>query len=85
MPLRVKYETRKQTNCSGGDLENMTALSLDILRHTEMLQSLLNSIEDSEILEIVSLLFLILSLDVPVMFYYHRRHIITKLKVCPFI
>jgi hypothetical protein len=54
----VKYEARKQT--SGTSRENMIALSLDVLRHTEMLQSLLNSTEDNGI---VSLLFLSLSLD----------------------
>ena len=54
---RVKCEVRKQTSGGpGGGGENMTALSLDILRHTEMLQPLLKSIEDNEILEIVSLL-----------------------------
>jgi hypothetical protein len=58
----VKCEARKQTS-SGISGENMIALSVDILRHTEMLQSLLDSIEDNEILEIVSLLFLSLSLD----------------------
>ena len=41
----------------------MTALSLDILRHTKMLQPLLKSIEDNEILEIVRLLFPSLRLD----------------------
>ena len=41
----------------------MTALSLDILHHTEMLQPLLNRIEDNEILEIVRLLFPSLRLD----------------------
>ena len=46
----VECEVRKQSS-----EENMTALSLDVLRHTEILQSLLNSIEDSEIRETVSL------------------------------
>ena len=49
----VKCEARKQISSSE---ENMTALSLDVLRHTEVLQSLLNSIEDNEIRETVSLL-----------------------------
>ena len=49
---QVKCEAQKQTSSSG---ESMTALSLDILRHTEKLQSLLNGIGDNEILEIVSL------------------------------
>ena len=82
---RVKCEARKQTISSS--VENMTALSLDILRHTEILQSLLNSIEDNEILEIVSLLFLSLSLDTDEgqLSIYHRKRIITRLKVCPFI
>ena len=52
---------------SGG--ENRTALSLDILRHTEMLQSLLNSIEENEILEIVSFFFV--SLLSYYLFYYY--------------
>ena len=34
--------------------ENLTALSLEIMRHAEKLKSLLNSAKDSEILEIVS-------------------------------
>jgi hypothetical protein len=42
----VKYEPRKP---------NMTALSLDILRHTDKLRSLLDTVKDNEILEIVSL------------------------------
>ena len=54
VPLtRDKCEAWKQTSSE----ENMAALSLDILRHTEILQSLLNSIGDNEILESVSLLF----------------------------
>lgn len=53
-PLTLfKNESRKQTNTNVG--ETLTALSLDILCHTEILQSLLNSVEDNEI---VSLLFL---------------------------
>ena len=48
----VGCEARKQTTSSGG--EDMTAHSLYILRHTEMLQSLLKIIQDNEILEIVS-------------------------------
>ena len=59
---RVKCEVQKQT--SGGGGENMTAPSVDILRHTEMLESLLSSIKDDEIFENVSLLFLSLSLNV---------------------
>ena len=58
----VQGGARKQTNSDCG--EKITALSLDILRHTERLQSLLNSVEDNETLEIVSLLLLCLSLDV---------------------
>ena len=54
---RVKSEARKQSNGDGGG-ENMTALSLDILRHTEILQSLLNSVEDNEIIEMVSCIYL---------------------------
>jgi hypothetical protein len=50
---RVKCEARKQTSGSG---ENMTALLLDVLRHAEMLQSLLNSIEHNEKLGIVKFL-----------------------------
>jgi hypothetical protein len=58
-------EARKQVNDSsdggGGGGENnhdIAALSRDILRHTEILQSLLNSLEDNEIQESVSLLSL---------------------------
>ncbi len=64
--------------------QNMTALSLDILRHMEKLQSLINSVKDSEILEIVSSLSLstwfniFLKVD-------DRKFIRTRLKVrlCP--
>jgi hypothetical protein len=59
----VKCEARKQTSGGTTSRENMIPLSLDILRHTEMLQSLLNSIKDNEIQEIVSFLFLSLSLN----------------------
>lgn len=52
---KVKGGAQKQT------WENMTALSLDILRHTEKLQSLLNSAENAETLEVVSLLPLLRS------------------------
>ena len=48
----TKGEARKQTNSDDHDGENLTA-SLDILRHTEKLQSLINSVKDNEILEIV--------------------------------
>jgi hypothetical protein len=58
----TRGEVQKQNNSDGG--ENMTALSLNILRHTERLQSLLNSVEDNEMLDIVSLLLLCLSLNV---------------------
>ena len=58
----IQVGARKQTNSDCG--EKITALSLDILRHTERLQSLLNSVEDNETLEIVSLLLLCLSLNV---------------------
>lgn len=63
-PTRDKCEARKQINTDGGENLNMTALSLDILRHTEVLQSLLSSVEDNGIHEIVSIMFLSLSLDV---------------------
>ena len=62
---QVKCEAPKETSGDGGGSggENVTALSLDILRHAEMLESLLNSIEDNEINENVSLLFLSLNID----------------------
>ena len=59
----VKYEARKQTSDGTTSRESMVALSLNILRHTEMLHSLLNTIEDNEIHEIVGLLLFNLSLD----------------------
>ena len=54
---------KQSSGPGGGGGENMTALSLDILHHTEMLQPLLSRIEDNEIFEIVSLLFPSLRLD----------------------
>jgi hypothetical protein len=70
----IQEEPRKQ---------NMTALSLDILRHMEKLQSLINSVKDNEILEIVRSFSLstwfniFLTVD-------HRKFIPTRLKVRSF-
>ena len=60
---RDKCEAQKQniTSTSSDVGKNVTALSLEILRQTEILQSLLNNVEDNEIDEIVSLSFLSLS------------------------
>ena len=47
---RFKSEARKQANTD--DEENVTALSLGILRHTEILQSLLDSVEANELVSL---------------------------------
>ena len=50
----VSLSRKVKCNLQKPSLEDMTALSLEILRHSEKLQSLLDSVDDSEILEVVS-------------------------------
>ena len=80
----ARGEVRKQTNSVGG--ENMTALSLNILRHTDILESLLKSVEDNGVLEIVCSLFPSLSVILTKTCHHRtRRRILTRLKVSPFL
>ena len=61
--------------------ENLTALSLEIMRHAEKLKSLLNSAKESEILEIVSRFVLWIRFDIFPDGLYDRKCISTRLKV----